>query len=249
MRTTGTIKALARPSPSELRVLQQYRFVGDFVRDCARVLEVGCGRGDLARKLGADGMAITAIDIQLKDPRPGPGVRFVEADLRSYDEGGFDAIVFTSSLHHIDPIATAIDRAAALLNPGGMLVVDDFDLDAPRASTARWYYETQELLAAAGLYAHDRIDSDNTDPRMRWLDAHTHDPPLSTGRQMIAAIAARFAIRDTQRAPYLYRFILSGLPDDEAGANVASHVFNLEQRRCQAGTLDPVGLRVVAIRH
>ena len=238
----------ARPSPAELRVIQQYRFIGDLVRDSGRVLEVGCARGDLARRLGADGMAITALDIELNEPRPGPGVRFVEADFRVYDDQPYDAIIFAATLHHIDPISAAIDRAAALLNPGGLLVVDDFDLDAPRASTARWYYETQELLASTGLYAYDRIDADNADPRMRWLDAHTHDPPMSTGRQMIAAIAARFAIRDTQRGPYLYRYICSGLPDDDAGASVAHHVFNLEQKRCQAGTLDPVGLRVVAIR-
>jgi hypothetical protein len=132
-----------------------------------------------------------------------------------------------------------------------MLVVDDFDLDAPRATTARWYYETQELLVAAGLYAADRIDAESTqspgDPRMRWLDAHVHDPPLATGRQMIAAIAAKFAIRDTSRGAHLYRYICGGLPDDAHGAAVAQHVFAVEERRVAAGTLDAVGLRVVAI--
>jgi SAM-dependent methyltransferase len=238
-------------SPAELRLERQYQFVADVVRGSARVLEVGCGRGDLARRLGADGIAITAIDRELPEVRPGPGVRFVQADVRSYDDSPFDAVVFTASLHHIDPLAAAIDGAARLLVPGGSLVVDDFDLDAPRATTSRWYYETQELLVAAGLYAPDRVDTESShspgDPRMRWLDAHVHDPAFATGRQMIAAIAARFAIRDTTRGPYLYRYIAGGLPDDQYGAAVAHHVFTLEERRIAAGTLDAVGLRVVAI--
>jgi SAM-dependent methyltransferase len=238
-------------SPVELRVERQYQFVADVVRGAARVLEVGCGRGELARRLGADGISVTAIDRELGEVRPGPGVRFVQADVRSYEDAPYDAVVFTSSLHHIDPLADAVAGAAKLLVPGGTLVVDDFDLDAPRATTARWYYETQELLVAAGLYAHDRIDhghgDDNPDPRMRWLDAHVHDPPLATGRKMIAAIAARFAIRDTTRGPYLYRHICGGLPDDDHGAAVASHVYALEDRRVAAGTLDAVGLRIVAI--
>lgn len=239
----------SRVGPFELRVERQYQFVADVVRGCTRVLEVGCGRGDLARRLGADGMSVVALDRELGEVRQGPGVRFVQADVRAYDDAPFDAVIFAASLHHVDPLASAIDAAARLLAPGGTLVVDDFDLDAPRATTSRWYYETQELLVATGLYSPDRIDADNPDPRMRWLEAHVHDPPLATGRQIIAAIAARFAIRDTQRGAYLYRHICAGLPDDDYGSAVSQHVLAVEERRIAAGTLDAVGLRVVAIRH
>lgn len=239
----------AVPRPYQLKVEQTFKFVADAVRGATRVLEVGCGRGDVARLLGRDGVAVTAIDIDLPDPRPSTGVKFVHGDFFEYQDQPFDAIVFTSSLHHL-PLERAIRQAARLLAPHGALIADEFDLDAPRPNTARWYYETQELLAAAELFPIERIDpATNIDPRMRWLDAHVHQPPLSTGRQMLAAIASGgFSIRDTTRAPYLYRYICDWLPDDDRGGRTAAHVMSLERKRIAAGTLDAAGLRVVAMK-
>jgi len=62
-----------------------------------------------------------------------------------------------------------------------------------------------------------------------------------------APIASRFAIRDTIRCPYLYRYLCNGLPDDERGGKIASHLLTTEQRRITATSLDAVGLRVVAM--
>ncbi|HUJ63719.1 MAG TPA: class I SAM-dependent methyltransferase [Kofleriaceae bacterium] len=235
--------------PYQLEVDEQYWFVADLVRGLGRVLEVGCGRGDVARLLTRDVGTVTAIDLELRDPRPMTGVKLVEGDFLRFDDFAFDAIVFTASLHHIHPLDTALDRAAQLLVPGGLLILDEFDLDAPKLATARWLYETLELLAAAGLYPAERIHgSPDDEPRMRWLDAHVHDPPLATGRQMLAAVAARFAIRDTTTGPYLYRYACRGLPDDEQGGAIAQHVLATERRRIANGSLDAAGLRAVAVK-
>lgn len=235
-------------TPLQVRVTFAYEWIASIVRGCDRVLEVGCGRGDVARLLGADGIAVTALDRELADPQPSPGVRFVERDFFAFAETGFDAIVFTASLHHIHPVQAAIEHAATLLAPGGMVVADEFDLDAPRALTARWFYESQELLAAADVFDRAHVHgAADAEPRTRWLDTHVHDPPLATGRQMLHAIASRFAIRDTARCPYLFRYFTRHLPDDERGGAIAAHLLALEQRRVTAGTLDAVGLRVVAM--
>src|SRR4029079_1981578 len=142
-----------------------------------RVLEVGCGRGEVARALAARGLAVTALDLALPDPQPAPDLRHVELDFLVFRGPPFDAILFTSSLHHIAPLENAIVHASELLAPGGVLVVDDFDLERPDHTTLAWYYETQELLAAAGLYDHHRLDP-GTDAMVRWRDSHAHDPPL-----------------------------------------------------------------------
>jgi SAM-dependent methyltransferase len=236
------------PTPEQLRVKHAYDWIGNIVRGCDRVLEVGCGHGNIARLLGREGIAVTAIDRELHDPRPSPGVRFVEKDFFFFTETGFDAIVFHASLHHLHPLDAAVAHAAGLIARGGMLVADEFDLDAPRALTARWYYETQELLASTGLYRGDHIDGAvDAEPRARWLDAHIHEPPLATGRQMLTTIASRFAIRETARCPYLFQYMCANLPDDSLGGAVAAHVLATEQRRVAAGTLDAVGLRIVAM--
>ena len=251
--------------PYQLAIGQTLSFLTDVLRERHRVLEVGCGRGDLARRLGTSGFHVTALDVQLADPSPSPGVAFVERDFLHFDTPPFDAIVFTSSLHHISPLAAAIDRAYRLLVPGGLLVADDFDLEAPNVETLRWYYDIQDLLAAAELFSHEHVDPHpgshpgaphgappagalDGDVVQRWRAAHTHDPPLHTGVQMRRAIAERFDLRDVHGAAYLYRYITKHLPHDARGVAVAQHMYMSERRGIAEGTLTAVGLGIVAVR-
>jgi len=236
-------------SPRALRTGQTTAFLREVLSGRRRVLEVGCGRGDVAQALAAAGHEVTALDLELRDLPPDPtppGLTYVEADFLAFDAAPFDAVVFTASLHHISPLAPAVERAAALTAPGGLVVADDFDLDAPDAETLRWYYELQELLAAAGVYAADRVDPPRPDPIARWRDAHAHDPPLYTGAQLRRALAERLAIRERRRCEYLYRYVCGGLPDDARGAEIAAYVLAAERRRIAEGRLVPVGLRLVA---
>jgi SAM-dependent methyltransferase len=234
--------------PRALRTEQTTTFLREALRGRRRVLEVGCGRGDVARALAAAGHEVTALDLELPDPRPAPGVTYAESDLLAFDAAPFDAVVFTASLHHIAPLDRAIERAAALTAPGGLVVADDFDLDAPDAATLRWYYEVQELLVAAGVLAADRLDAPRADPVARWRDAHVHDPPLHPGARLRRALAERLALRERRRCEYLYRYICGGLPDDARGAELAAYVLAAERRGISEGRLVPVGLRILADR-
>jgi 2-polyprenyl-3-methyl-5-hydroxy-6-metoxy-1,4-benzoquinol methylase len=88
----------------------------------ARVLEVGCGRGDLARALDAAGHEVVAID-----PEAPEGRLFRRVTLEDFAEPGpFDAVVASRSLHHLPGLGEAVDRIAALVQPGGTFVVNDF---------------------------------------------------------------------------------------------------------------------------
>ncbi|HTE55908.1 MAG TPA: class I SAM-dependent methyltransferase [Kofleriaceae bacterium] len=234
--------------PADVAVEDVHCWVTPALARRRRVLEVGCGAGDLARQLGADGFEVTALDVELDEPAEAPGVTWIEADFLAYVDDPFDAVLFTRSLHHIHALERAIDHAARLLRPGALLLVDDFDHEAPDLETARWYYEALELLAAAGVYTHDRIEGlADQNPVDRWRAEHRHKPPLHAGGAMIGAIADRFTRVSTRRGPYLYRSIASGLEPSQRGAAVAEQVYGAESRRLQAGALVAVGLRITGV--
>jgi SAM-dependent methyltransferase len=235
-------------NPNQLAIGQTVGFLADVLRGRTHILEVGCGKGEVARRLGGTGLHVTAIDVRLPDPSPAANVNFVECDFPRFEGGPFDAIVFTSSLHHAHPLDGAIDRAHRLLQRGGLVVADEFDLDAPNAATLRWYYDCQELLAAADLFPRERVDPPGSDVLQRWRAGHSEAPPLHTGVQMRRAIAERFDLRDVHGAAYLYRYVTKYLPHDPRGVAIAQHVYNTERRGIADHTLAAVGLGIVAAR-
>jgi SAM-dependent methyltransferase len=166
-----------------------------------------------------------ALDLRLRPDRP-PGPRYVEGDFLSFaDDGRFDAILFTSSLHHLHDLDAAVARAHALLAPGGVVAVDDFDLEAPDEATARWLYlQLSEPAGAAAL--------------ARWRDGHAHDPPLHGALALDAALRRRFRITAFSTGPYLYRY-----GGERAGALLALELEALARR-----AIVPVGRRWLAQR-
>src|SRR6478609_8633170 len=98
----------------------------------ARVLEVGAGAGTLARALRQVGYDVLAIDPK----SAGDGVRKVA--LADLDEppGSFAAAIAVVSLHHVDPLEESCRRLGELVEPGGTLVVDEFDVGAFDARAA-----------------------------------------------------------------------------------------------------------------
>ena len=102
----------------------------------ARVLEVGAGSGSLARALRAAGYDVLAID-----PRPDCGEDVRPVALADLDEpaGSFAAAVAIVSLHHVDPLEDSCRRLGELVEPGGTLVIDEFDVGAFDLGAAAWW--------------------------------------------------------------------------------------------------------------
>jgi SAM-dependent methyltransferase len=108
----------------------------------ARVLEVGCGDGELAWALARAGHSVTATDPHAPVPRPereeeGPDFRRV--GIEGFSESGpFDHVVAVLSLHHVEDLSGAVEEIAGLLAAGGSLVVVEFAWDRMDEDTARW---------------------------------------------------------------------------------------------------------------
>src|SRR5579871_176070 len=91
-----------------------------------RLLEIGAGDGELARALSESGYEVVAID-------PEPGGEHVRAvALLELEEpaGSFGGAVAVTSLHHVEPLEESLEHLAELVGPGGVLVVDEFDVAA-----------------------------------------------------------------------------------------------------------------------
>jgi phosphinothricin acetyltransferase len=219
-----------------------------------RVLEVGCGDGALAARLSGLGHDITAIDVSSEavETAKGRGVAAVQADFRTYESGRYDVVLFTRSLHHIHPLQTAVDRAWQLLEPGGLLVADDFAHDQADRATAAFFYDAEALLRAGGLiredHQHHHPPLARTDPLERWREDHDRHGPMHTAQAMREAVAARFEVTAVAMAPYLFRSFVPLVHDGEDGHRLVVAFREQERLRIAQGLIKPLGLRLIARR-
>jgi SAM-dependent methyltransferase len=109
----------------------------------ARVLEIGCGTGQLTRSLLARGLSVTAVEpgeqllARARERLPSAAqVQFVHARL---EEAGlprahFRAAFAASSIHWVDPEVSWRTIADALLDGGTIALVSYFGLEDPRSA-------------------------------------------------------------------------------------------------------------------
>jgi 2-polyprenyl-3-methyl-5-hydroxy-6-metoxy-1,4-benzoquinol methylase len=113
-----------------------------------RVLDAGCGNGNLAARIAAQGFEVTAFDTSVSGivqaRRAFSGVRFEIAsgydDLRSLLVEPFDACVAVEVMEHLYDPRQFATRIFEVLRPGGMFIV----------STPYHSYIKNFVLAATG---------------------------------------------------------------------------------------------------
>jgi trans-aconitate methyltransferase len=95
-----------------------------------RILDLGCGTGQLTAKIAETGARVTALDssaAMLEQARPAcPEISFHQADARSFDlpEKNFDAVFSNAVLHWVPEAEAAAERCFAHLRPGGRFVAE-----------------------------------------------------------------------------------------------------------------------------
>ena len=96
-------------------------------RPAGRLLDVGCGTGELAAAFARGGWQPHGIEpsAQAAEHARAAGVDIVNGTLADapWPDRHFDAIVFNHSLEHIDNPGETLARAARLLRPGGLLAI------------------------------------------------------------------------------------------------------------------------------
>jgi SAM-dependent methyltransferase len=178
----------------------------------ARVLEVGCGSGELALSLSAAGWRVTAVDPEA--PEGEPFVRASVEDLDVRDHGPFDAAVAVLSLHHAGELGTVLDKVRSLLKPGGVFVVDEFRKQhlADRATAAFFYHQQLSLIHAGrkgiddgGHGGHGDHRPDRGSFESWYANTLERRSGVHEEGEVLGALEERFVTRNLSYGPYLFR--------------------------------------------
>lgn len=121
-----------------------------------RVLDLGCGTGDLAAALAAAGMRTMGCDIAARmlsrvprDPAGQAGWVRLDPHWRTLPlrAGAFDAVVAASVLEYVAEPAVVLRECARVLRPGGTMVCTVPDLRHP----VRWLEGAVQIVTSTGL--------------------------------------------------------------------------------------------------
>jgi SAM-dependent methyltransferase len=218
----------------------------------AKVLEVGCGEGQVACELLQRGYRVTGLDSDSEAlaRAQARGVRAVLASWPTFDSSGsFDAIAFTRSLHHINPLRESIVRARELLNPNGFLLIEDFALNEVNEATVAWFAKILRSTQGKALInpVQDQLATvllSATDIMQTWRDNRA--PELHSFKAMNEAIAEQFVVREAQSVPYFYRYLIPVLPETSSAASFVEEVFRQEAILGNRGEIVLLGRRIAA---
>lgn len=134
-------------------------------RDVELVLDLAGGTGRAARSVDGQAVVVDAARGMLREARE-HGLETVLGDASRLPvrDATVDAVVVVDALHHVHDGAAAVEEAARVLRPGGVLVVREFDPTTLRGrllaagehlfgfeSTFRSADDLAELVEAAGL--------------------------------------------------------------------------------------------------
>jgi SAM-dependent methyltransferase len=173
----------------------------------ARVLEIGCGRGELAVALAQAGHRVVAVDPEAPQ---GPIFRRVTVEELT-DPGPFDAVVACLMLHHVADPGLVLDKCLRLLAPDGRMLVVDYARERFDEAAARWWMGHRRCDAGEPgwlerHYQEWRQARAAGEPASfaRWYQRRSQQEGIHQGAAILHQLQARFAQQSLAWGPYLY---------------------------------------------
>ncbi len=230
-----------------------YDFIKRFLPNSrCRILEVGCGAGELAARLSKDGHTILAIDT---DPESVAAARTLGVDARvatwpKFDEDCFDAVLFTRSLHHIHPLGESIRHAASGLTDGGRIIVEDFAYESADEKTLRWFRSAIRSFERAGLLTVGDDFVESVLSRSETLKAwrQNHESELHTAAEIDAQMENVFGSVVREKAAYYFRYIVRAIISTEYRDAILEAFAKQEETLAAEGSIVSLGRRFIAAK-
>ena len=186
-----------------------------------RVLDVGCGPlGGFVPALRTVGYDAEGIDPEAPD-RP----HYHRVEFEAYAATNTaDAIVASTSLHHVADLDTVVDLIAQRLKPDGVLVVVEWAGERFDEATARWCFDRLANDEPGWLHRHRDDWLASGDAWDACLDGWAASEGLHTGDDILRALAARLDTRQLARGPYFFPDLSGVTAADEQTAIDAGHI-------------------------
>lgn len=171
-----------------------------------RILDVGCGEGQLARRaatlVGTRVVGVDRTEQQLIEAGArGGGVVYgrSEAEHLPFADGSFDAVVICLTLEHLDPFEPAVREVGRVLGPGGRFVLF---LNHPllQAPDSGWIDDhiLEEQYWRVGPYLPDDVSMEEVAPGIKLPFMHRR---LSRYVNEMAAVGLLVEHMDEPRPP------------------------------------------------
>jgi SAM-dependent methyltransferase len=133
-------------------------------------LDIGCGEGQVSRRLVGQGAEVVGLDVtesQIRLAYDRGGSRYLQglAHQLPCRDAGFDTVVVCLAIEHVEPFEAAIEEIARVLIPGGrflLLLVHPL-LQSPGSGWVE-VVDSDEHFWRVGSYLDDDIATDQVGP-------------------------------------------------------------------------------------
>jgi SAM-dependent methyltransferase len=197
----------------------------------ARVMEIGCGPlGGFIPMLRSTGYEALGVDPEAPDGAEYRRIEFERAELPRE----LDALVASTSLHHVSDPDEVIDRIATTLPSRGTLVVVEWDWEAFDERTALWCFQRLDSAEPANWLRRRREEWGASG---RDWDAYLRDwaqqGRVHSGERLLRSLDRQFERLLLARGPYFFADLVDTDEADEVAAIDAGQI--------QATRIDYVG--------
>ena len=194
------------------------------------VVEIGCGPlGGFVPMLRSSGYDAVGVDPEAPDEADYRRIEFENADRFS----GLDAVVASTSLHHVADPEAVLEEVAGALAPGGTVVVVEWDWHAFDEPTAEWCFQrlgSENEGWLHGLHEEWRVSGRRWPVYVRkWAQEHE----IHAAETLLGLLDQRFQRTHLAYGPYFFT--------DLAGTNEADELAAIEEGLIRATRVDYAG--------